>query len=167
MDKLDQLLAAEAVRNLKARYFRFVDCKNWPGLASVFSEDVILDLRNEFVPGVALAKEEAAVGRDTVVQLISKVVGRFRTVHHGHLPEIRVSSATTASGIWAMDDTIRDQEDRLVLRGSGYYHETYVRRGDDWTISNMRLERLWVVYGEAGRDPALRRRFGGSRGETP
>jgi hypothetical protein len=162
MDKLDQLLAAEAIRTLKARYFRFVDGKDWSGLASVFSENVILDLRSQVVPGVAPAKEQAAVGRDMVVSLIAKVVGRFRTVHHGHLPEIRVSSATSADGIWAMDDTIRDLEDRLVLRGSGYYHETYIRRADVWTISNMRLERLWVVYGEAGRDPAVRRRFGGN-----
>jgi hypothetical protein len=67
MDKLDQLLAAEAIGNLKSRYFRFVDGKDWSELASVFSEDVILDLRNQVVPGVAPAKEEAAAGRDTVV----------------------------------------------------------------------------------------------------
>jgi hypothetical protein len=162
MDKLDQLLAAEAIRNLKARYFRLVDGKDWSGLASVFSEDVILDLRNQVVPGIAPAKEETAIGRETVVWLISKVVGRYRTVHHGHMPEIGISSASTANGIWAMDDTIRDQQDRLVLRGSGYYHETYSRVAEDWTISSMRLERLWVVYGDAGRDPAVRRRFGGN-----
>jgi SnoaL-like domain len=163
MDKLEQLLAAEAIRNLKARYFRCVDRKDWPALAGVFSEDVILDFRQQVAPGTPPAQEQAAVGRDTVVALISKVVGRYRTIHHGHLPEISVAGASSAHGIWAMDDTIRDQEDRLVLQGSGYYHETYNRLGgNDWTISYLRLERLWVIYGEGGRDPAVRRRFGGN-----
>ena len=29
------------------------------------------------------------------------------TVHHGHMPEIELTSPTTARGIWAMEDMLR------------------------------------------------------------
>ena len=37
----------EAIKQLKARYFRMMDTKDWDGLARVFTEDVHLDMAGE------------------------------------------------------------------------------------------------------------------------
>ena len=41
MDDLDQ------IKQLKARYFRMMDTKDWDGLAAVFTDDVEIDMSNE------------------------------------------------------------------------------------------------------------------------
>jgi ketosteroid isomerase-like protein len=37
----------EAIHQLKARYFRTMDTKDWDGLAAVFTEDVVIDMTGE------------------------------------------------------------------------------------------------------------------------
>src|SRR3954454_4482167 len=37
----------EEIRQLKARYFRMMDTKNWEGLAAVFTDDVEIDVTGE------------------------------------------------------------------------------------------------------------------------
>jgi len=85
-----------------------------------------------------------------------------RTVHHGHMPEIRFEHAAKATGIWALHDII-DQPNIEPLRrsglldrgstgpmlrfqGYGHYDEIYVKRQGAWLISQMRLTRLRVDH---------------------
>jgi hypothetical protein len=37
----------EAIKRLKARYFRLMDTKDWEGLAEVFADDVEIDMTGE------------------------------------------------------------------------------------------------------------------------
>ncbi len=66
------------------------------------------------------------------------------TVHHGHTPEITLTSDTTATGIWAMEDelwwTNGDAEEHL--HGYGHYHEKYRKVEGKWLISYRTLTRL-------------------------
>ena len=67
------------------------------------------------------------------------------TVHHGHMPEIELTSPTTARGIWAMEDILHTPEDSVnVVHGFGHYHETYERIDGEWRINTLRLTRLRV-----------------------
>lgn len=45
MTDLEQLLAIEAIKHLKARYFYCMDVKDWEGMREVFSADAIFDVR--------------------------------------------------------------------------------------------------------------------------
>ena len=45
MDAAAQLLAMEEIKQLKARYFRFVDTKDWEALSTIFCEDAVFDAR--------------------------------------------------------------------------------------------------------------------------
>ena len=67
------------------------------------------------------------------------------TVHHGHMPEITLTSDTTAAGVWAMEDTIR-WPDGTKLHGFGHYHETYERADGTWRIASSTLTRLLVDF---------------------
>jgi hypothetical protein len=143
MSDTEKLLAIEEIKALKARYFRSVDTKDWTGLEAVFAPDLVADFR-ESVPerNEALLTEGAAKFVADLAPLLQHAV----TVHHGHMPEIEITSDTTAKGVWAMEDKLWMPEGApfKTLHGFGHYHETYVRLAGQWRIKTIRLTRLRI-----------------------
>ena len=84
--------------------------------------------------------EPTVRGRAAIVERVRTFVGDAVTVHHGHMPEIELTSATTASAVWAMSDRIDDGT--RVVTGWGHYEETYVKVDGAWKIRTMQLTRL-------------------------
>ena len=140
---LDRLGAIEDIRQLKARYFRSMDTKDWAGLEAVFAPDAELDMRGE-AADKSKAAEGLVHGGANVAEFIRNAVIDLLTVHHGHMPEIEITSPTTARGIWAMEDILRWPEGGPVktLHGYGHYHETYRKVDGAWRIQTSRLSRL-------------------------
>ena len=157
MDPLQQLLALEEIRSLKARYFRCVDTKDWDGLAEVFTADAVFDRSTggavcdpwtgEWNPPLA-AEQVLVEGCEAVLAMVRKAVDGLATVHHGHMPEIEVHDATGATGLWAMSDELRDREGNLKVVGRGHYHEAYRNDGQGWRIAYCKLTRLSLVRGD-------------------
>jgi hypothetical protein len=145
MTDIERLTAIEEIRQLKARYFRCMDTKDWPGLQAVFSSDAELDMRGE-AADKSKAAEALIVGNANIMPFIRNAVLDLTTVHHGHMPEIDITSPTTATGIWAMEDVLRWPPGAAVktLHGYGHYHETYRKTEDGWRIQSSRLSRLRV-----------------------
>lgn len=139
MEPLEQLIAIESIKTLKARYFRYVDTQDWRAFRQIFSDDAVLEFQESMDKPVRIADFMGAVE-----QFLSGAV----SVHHGYLPEINIESAERATGIWAMDDQIffPDRADTpggmAGLRGFGHYHEVYVCTAGKWLISSLRLTRL-------------------------
>lgn len=134
----------EALKALKARYFRLMDAKDWAGLAEVFTEDVEIDMT---ATGGVVTRSAAEY-----MPFLRTSIEHVETVHHGHTPEIALVTADTATGIWAMEDILRWPETAAGpgisnFHGYGHYHEEYRRTGDGWRISSMRLTRLRVDVG--------------------
>jgi hypothetical protein len=128
----------EAIKQLKARYFRLMDSKQWLPFSQVFSDDIVVDVsQDKHAPGDSIR------GRADVVDFIRKAVGKAITVHHGHMPEIELLSSTEARGIWAMFDYVEFKPSRGI-RGYGHYHEEYRKEGGKWYISKLKLTRLRV-----------------------
>ena len=67
------------------------------------------------------------------------------TMHHCHTPEIELTSATTASGIWAMEDLLVFP-DGSRLHGAGHYHEEYEKRYGRWQITRLHLTRTLMDF---------------------
>ena len=111
MDDLQRLIAIEDIRQLKARYYRCMDTKDWEGLARVFAADAVFDLRevnsvrhpltSEWTPQFG---DDSAVyrGHAEVLKMIRDAVSHRVTIHHGHMSEIDITGETTARAIWAM-----------------------------------------------------------------
>ena len=139
MNVSEQLLTIEAIKRLKARYFRFVDTKNWEGFASLFTDDVIFDISSGHFNCVLHSPTE-------IIEMVSPAMKDCVSVHHGHCPEITITSDTTAEGIWAMEDKLiwAEGADSPVrtMHGYGHYHETYRKIEGEWRIHTMRLTRL-------------------------
>lgn len=135
---LERMRDLEAIRQLKARYFRGMDTKDWALFATVFAEDAAIDVTED-------AGDAGRVrGREAIVASISGAVGEARTVHHGHMPEIRFTGPDEANGIWAMTDYVEFAAAGAPsgLRGYGHYHERYRRVDGEWKIASMKLTRL-------------------------
>jgi SnoaL-like domain len=122
----------EAIKRLKARYFRLMDTKQWDEWGEVFTEDAHLAASPD--------PNETFHGRADIVKRVSSVLRDARTVHHGHMPEIELTGPDTATGIWAMYDFV--DMPQLVLHGWGHYHEEYAKQGGAWRIRRSRLTRL-------------------------
>jgi hypothetical protein len=126
----------EAIRQLKARYFRLMDTKDWDGLAQVFTDDVEIDVTGE---GGGVTRSVAEY-----IPFLRANIENVITVHHGHMPEIELTSATTAKGLWALEDQLWWPEGGPLkhMHGFGHYHETYEKRDGDWRIKTMTITRL-------------------------
>ncbi len=126
----------EAIKQLKARYFRLMDTKDWDAFRDVFTPDVEVDTS---VDGGGVVH-----GADAFVTFLRGVIGDVTTVHQGHMPEITMTSPTTASGVWALDDRLWWPEGSPLraMHGFGHYHETYEKTSGGWRIKTLRLTRL-------------------------
>ncbi|MGH8445335.1 MAG: nuclear transport factor 2 family protein [Solimonas sp.] len=148
MNDAERLAATEAIRLLKARYFRGVDGKDAALLRSVFTDDAVTDFRSESPTG-----DESLLQRnpDDFVRNTIAVLQGTVTVHSASMPELEILSATEARGRWTLHDRIWVTDATVCvlpfksLEGWGYYHETYRCGADGWRIATTRLERLNVI----------------------
>ncbi len=131
----DVLVDIEAIRQLKARYCRFLDNKDWAAWRTIFTDD--------FVSDTSAAGGTIIAGADDFVAFVRKNLGRPSqpTAHQVHTPEIEVTSPTAATGIWALQDVVRFAPG-LTMVGYGHYTETYEKLDDGWRIKTSRLTRL-------------------------
>ena len=135
----ESLADIEAIKQLKARYFRLLDEKRWDELRALFSDD----FRGVFSgphPDIHYAGPDEMIGalRETLGSADSGVP----TVHHGHMPEIALTGADEAEGTWAMMDIVALPE--AGFRGYGHYRDRYRRIGGAWRIARTELRRLRV-----------------------
>ena len=137
---VNELSAIEEIKQLKARYFRAVDEKDWSALRELFTEDA-----RAWYPGPA----RWFTGADEIVAWASSFLGPGTiTVHHGFMPEITISAPDRAEAIWAMRDDVdipeREGTGRRRFVGTGHYREEYRRVGGQWKIYRLVLTRLRV-----------------------
>lgn len=142
----------EAIRQLKARYCRFLDTKDVESWRAVFAPDVVVTLDIAVSAGGADPKTAPPLeGVDNFVPMVMGGLENVATMHHCHTPEISLTSTTTATGIWAMEDLLVFGDGR-ELHGAGHYHETYEKRDGAWRIKTLHLTRtiLKVSGGDGG-----------------
>lgn len=141
MTEIEKIAAIMAISQVKARYCRFLDTKDWTGYASLFTEDFELDVSEG-------TGQPVIRGRDVVIKQIQSSIGTARTAHQVHSPEIEFKSYDEAHVIWAMQDRVLWGPERTAklgvagLTGYGHYHERYVRQNGEWKIAASRLTRL-------------------------
>lgn len=127
----------EAIKQLKARYFRFLDTKDWPNYRRVFTDDVLIDVTG--------SGGESYRGIDPYMAYVEGYVSQLRTVHHGHMPEITIDSDTAARGIWSMEDRVAMPDGR-EMNAQGHYFEIYRKVDGEWRIAEMKLTRLRMHF---------------------
>jgi len=143
MDALQTLLAKEDIRDVKARYCRFLDTKDWAGFASLFTDDAVMDVRED-------TGNPPITGIAGIIAQVRFAVDHAATSHQVHTPEISLDGPQTARGVWAMQDRVVWQPGKSPVPGAssitgyGQYHETYRLEGGIWKIAALRLSRFHV-----------------------
>ncbi|MBD2860241.1 nuclear transport factor 2 family protein [Spongiibacter sp. KMU-158] len=135
MELAENLHNIEQIKQLKARYCRLLDAKDWLAWRALFADDFVSDTSGSGGKWIE--------GADAFVAYVQSTLGKPSrvTVHQIHAPEITLLSATEAEGIWALEDIVRFFP-LLNLRGYGHYHEQYVQVNGEWKIKHSRLSRL-------------------------
>ena len=133
LDNATTLCEIEAIKQLKARYCRYLDTKRWDDWRGLFTDD--------FVSDTSPSGGKRIAGADAFVSYVRNALGKQPTVHQVHAPEIALTSTTTATGIWALEDVVRLAYG-VNLNGRGHYHETYEKVDDQWLIKTSTLTRL-------------------------
>ena len=142
-DVLKALFDIEHIKQLKARYCRYVDTKQWEHLRALFTVDARLE-------GLGSAPNGA-----TVDVFITGISTRFKdavSIHYCPTPEIRLTGANSARGVWSMMDYVqwpegfspREAPNARGFRGYGHYEEEYRRVDDVWKIALLRLTRVRI-----------------------
>ena len=138
-----QLAEIEAIKQLKARYFRLLDSKDWAGWRQIFTDDLVSETDTAPPqPDGSHRMPPAHPDADAFVAFVSNLLGDGVTVHHGHMPEIELTGPDTARGIWAMEDIVAFPT--MALHGYGHYHEEYRKVDGAWRIARLHLTRLRV-----------------------
>ena len=144
LDPLQTLIEYEAIRNVKARYFRHLDSKDWASWTEVFEPEFEheMEFEQQYIKGP----------REDFVKFVAAALTGVITVHHGHNPEIELTSPTTAQAIWPFVDRLKPGPDAPPnapeLVGYGHYHETYVKSAAGWRIKTQRVTRLRMDFAE-------------------
>ena len=138
---MDALEDRDQLKQLKARYFRTMDTKDWKAMREVFADDVVMD--------TTASGGRLITGADDFMAFLEPTLRDAVTIHHGHMPEIDMVSASTARGIWALHDIII-WPDGTRMHGYGHYHDTYEKIDGRWRIKSSTLTRLHTDFTGAG-----------------
>ena len=136
----EDLVEIEKIKLLKARYFQLLDQKRWDEWQMVFCEDVTIDTTQDDSPLLH--------GRQAFYEFLPPILEGVKTVHHGHMPQIELTSPTTATGTWSMEDHLWWPPEKMggrYLWGTGWYFEQYRKDPDgEWRILELKLRRIRV-----------------------
>jgi len=125
-----------ALHELKYRYFRFLDGKQWDELAECFSTTATAAYdRGKY----------SFEGREAILGFLRGALGSHEivSVHNGYNPEIRFTGEDSAEGTWRLEDYLIFREMKTRLRGAAIYSDRYVREAGIWRIAHTGYVRLF------------------------
>lgn len=132
------LEAIELIKQLKARYFRFLDTCNLEALQTVFTADATVDFKS---PTYHIKFNGWPELEAFYINAFTKT--KFG-MHHGHHPEITVDG-DKATGLWYLHDIFMNTEDKVQYEGSALYEDHYVKVDGEWRIAHSGYERLLEI----------------------
>jgi hypothetical protein len=144
-DELEQLItnlhAVEQIKRLKARYSRAIDTRDWAATDAVFTRDFTGEVRSFSGQPDSTLPEKTLRSPAEWVSVAREALFDESPLHHMLLPDIEVTSATTAKGIWVARFGFRSKagSPRRSVDGYGHYHDTYECVSGEWLIKHTRL----------------------------
>jgi hypothetical protein len=129
----------EAIRRLKYAYFRTLDLKQFDQLGALLTEDATASYEDG---------KTTLEGRTAIVQWLSEALGSpgIVTEHHGHHPEIELTSATGATGSWYLQDRVIVPSADLEIGGTAFYSDRYLKTDEGWRIAHTGYVRVFEEH---------------------
>jgi len=153
------LVEFELIHQLKYRYVRFIDQKRWDDLADLFTEDATAS----YGGGAT-----TLTGRPAILEFLSTSMAdeSMLTSHKVHHPEITLTGADEATGIWALDDVVILGALGLTVRGASFYDDRYRRVDGQWRIAHTGYKRVYEEIEPRGPELKLTASWWGTGGRS-
>jgi hypothetical protein len=122
----------EQLRQLKYRYLRTLDLKQWDAFQECFVEDA-----------TGSYAELRFGSRAELVDYMRTNLGPDRiTLHQAHHPEIDVDG-DEATGRWYLHDKVFVPEFDVAIEGAAFYEDRMVRTPDGWRFRHVGYRRTY------------------------
>jgi len=121
----------EAITRVQAQYGRAADTKDWALLRPTVTDDFDCDTGS--------GGRGASMGVEAFIERVG--TNPAVTVHHALLPEIELTSPTTATGIWAVH-LFAKLPDGTTVDAYGHYHNAYEKVDGSWRLALLRLHTM-------------------------
>ena len=148
--RLQRLEDIEEIKQLKHRYLRCLDTKQWDGLAETLCEDAT----TSYADGeYSFEGREKIVGFLKATPLADKdgLIG----VHHCQQPEIELTGPASARGTWALYNYLLHKKEGMGLRLCAFYHDEYEKVEGQWKIKSTGYERVFEETWKRSDIPSL------------
>jgi hypothetical protein len=130
--RIQRLEDLEAIRELKHRTWRYYDTKDAKKLLPLFTDDIRIST-------AAPASSELR-GKEALAASLDEVFPISIASHQGHGPVIDLTSETTATGYWAIDEWYYYFESGREWHAKGYYLDEYVKVDGEWKVRSLEVK---------------------------
>lgn len=122
-----------AIMELKHRYVRSVDLRDWDGLAATLAPEMTASYRPDLVTD----------GAEALVEELRTRLGPHRiTVHQLGHPSIEIDG-DRATATWTMSDRTICTDIGYVVQGASVSHDSYRRDPErGWLVASIRYDRF-------------------------
>jgi hypothetical protein len=145
----EDLVEMEQIKRLKYKYLRCLDQKLWDEMVGCFTEDAVA----EYSGG-----KYTYDGRQAILDFLRRSMGAesFHSSHRVHHPELELTSETTATGVWALEDVVVETKWEITIRGAAFYRDEYVKEQGRWRIRRTGYLRTYEEIQPRKDVPGLR-----------
>ena len=124
----------EQIKQLKYRYLRTLDTKQWVEFEDCFLPDATADYA-----GLVFGDRAELVG-----YLRENMGEGLLSMHQVHHPEISVEG-DAAIGTWYLQDRVLVPDMDFVLEGAAFYEDRYARTEAGWKVSHTGYRRTFEM----------------------
>ncbi|KAL8339637.1 hypothetical protein RB601_005970 [Gaeumannomyces tritici] len=138
----------QRVTNRKAQYARFADTKQWDKFAGLGLPDARYSYQDSSGDVVALQGRRAAFDNPgSCAAFFGAFFRKQQSLHNISLAEMTQTGPDEVEVIWAFEDQlIRNYTFWTCrMRGGGHYYEVWRKKGDEWFIADLRMQRTYQM----------------------
>ena len=128
----------DEIKQVKYRYLRGLDTKDWDTFAGTLTDDVVGDYGSS-LDGQRLQFSD----RDSLVEYMrTSLPAQIITEHRVDHPEITVEG-DEATATWYLQDRVIGADFNFMLIGAAFYQDRYRRTPDGWRICATGYDRTY------------------------
>jgi hypothetical protein len=126
----------EEIKQLKYAYFRLLDLKQFVELGQLLTDGCTASYEDG---------KNTLEGRAAIVGFLDTSLSdpRLVSAHFGHHPEITLTSQTSATGVWYLEDRVMALDFDLEIGGTAFYSDEYTKVEGEWRISHTGYKRVF------------------------
>lgn len=146
--EIQKLNDIEAIKQLKAKYFRCLDGKLWDELETTLSPNI----ETSYSDGKLVFHSPKEITEYLAAAMPKEEI----SMHMGHTPEITIDSETTATGRWYLEDNLIFTDGKyknVGINGGAFYTDKYEKIDGQWFIKETGYVRIFEEH--FMRDPKI------------